>query len=377
MELSLYSQAVEVLKRASTVLIALPENPSADAVASGLGLHLALKKMGKDSEIVSSGFELHPHHRFLPRSEAVRSELKNLRPFVITVKTGGVQLADLSYELDPDRLRIFLTPKDGQFDPSAVSASGGAYPYDAIVVLDAPDLESLGPLAHENAEFFYHTPLVTIDHHPGNTGYGQVNLVDVVASSTSEIVFELLRAAGFETFDEAVATNLLAGMLSKTKGFQGPNVTPRSLAVASHLIAAGARRDDIIKNLFQTKKLSTLNLWGRVLARLHESLGGRVVWSRVGPVDFEKSGAAKEDLPGVVDELIVNAPNAELVAILIEREGGVDLLLASTKPRDLRMDLPEWKLTGEPTFARAAFDGKRAEDIEGSVVDRLTAILPK
>lgn len=377
MELSLYAQAVAILKRATTVLIVLPENPTADAVAAGLGLYLALGKLGKEAEIVSVGFELRPRHRFLPRSEAIRSELTNLRPFVISVKTAGVQLADLSYELEPDRLRIFLTPKDGQFDPKAVSAASGGYPYEAIVALDAPDLESLGSIATENAEFFYHTPLVNVDHHTSNSGYGQVNLVDVVATSTSEIVFELLRAAGFESFDEAVATNLLAGILSKTKGFQSPSVTPRSLAVASHLIASGARRDDIIRNLFQTKKLSTLNLWGRVLARLKETADGHVVWSAVGPVDFERSGAMLEELPGVIDELIVNAPSAELVAILNEQPGAVELTLASTKPRDLRTDIPEWKLEGEPTFCHARFEGKRAADIERSVVDRLTQLLPK
>jgi phosphoesterase RecJ-like protein len=376
-ELPLHQQAVEVLKRSSTVLIALPKNPSSDAVAAGLGLYLALGKLGKEAEVVSEGFELRPHHRFLPKSEAVRAELKNLRPFVITVKTSGVQLADLSYELEPDRLRIYLTPKDGIFEPSAVSASSGRYPYDAIVVLDAPDLEALGALATENAEFFYHTAVVNIDHHASNVGYGQVNLVDVVATSTSEIVFELLRAAGFETFDESVATNLLAGILSKTKGFQSASVTPRSLAVASHLIASGARRDDIIKNLFQTKKLSTLNLWGRVLARLKEAAGGRIVWSVVGPVDFEKSGASADELPGVIDELIVNAPSAELVAILNERPGSVGLTLATTKPRDLKAQLADWKLTGEPALCHARFEGKRAADIEQSVVDRLTTLLPR
>jgi nanoRNase/pAp phosphatase (c-di-AMP/oligoRNAs hydrolase) len=376
-QLNPYAQAVAVLKRATTVLIVLPEDPSADAVAAGLGLYLALGKLKKEAQVVSLGFELHPRHRFLPRSEAIRGQLTNLRPFVITVKTSGVQLADLSYELEADRLRIFLTPKDGTFDPKAVSAASGGYPYDAVVTIDAPDLEALGAIATENAEFFYHTPLINIDHHASNTGYGQVNLLDVVATSTSEIVFELLRAAGFETFDEAVATNLLAGMLSKTKGFQAPTVTPRSLAVASHLIAAGARRDDIIRNLFQTKKLSTLNLWGRVLARLKETAEGCVVWSVVGPVDFEKSGAATNELPGVIDELIVNAPTAELVAVLNEQPGAVELTLASTKPRDLRAELPDWKLTGEPTFARATFEGKRAVDIERTIVDRLAALLPK
>ena len=168
----------------------------------------------------------------------------------------------------------------------------------------------------DNADFFYHTPIINIDHNPANDYFGQINLVDITATSISEIIFELIKEMGGEILNEQIATNLLAGIISKTKSFRTTSVTPKSLAIASHLVASGARREEIIKNLFQTKNIATLKLWGRVLARLKEGESHRLVWSLVSRHDFGSSGAGEEDLIGVIDELIINTPLAEIVALL-------------------------------------------------------------
>lgn len=347
MELSSLQQSVELLNRSKNVLICLPKKPSSDAIAAGLGLFLSLEHLGRKTKIVCTDFELPSGHGFLPKSNAIEKDLTNLRQFVISLDTSKTAVEELSYAAEGTKLNIYVTPKDGFYEARDVVTSAGTYAFNAIIVLDAADLDVLGELATKNAEFFYRTPVLNIDHHAGNTQYGAVNLVDLTATSTSEIVFELVKALGFNVLDEQVATTLLTGIISKTKSFQTPTVTPRSLAIASHLIASGARREDIIDNLFQSKSIATLKLWGRALARLQQKFDGRLVYSMLGEQDFEKSNASESDLPRVIDELIVNIPTAEIIALLyLVKDKTVTALVTTTTPRDLRTLFPEGRQRG-------------------------------
>jgi len=341
MELAPLQQAAELINRSTNILVCLPVRPSPDAVASSLALYLTLERLGKRVKVVCSEFELPSNHSFLPKSDAIERELKNLRQFIISVDVSRAAVESLSYEINHGKLDIYLTPKSGFFDRDDVTTNAGNFAYDAVVTIGAMDLDGLGAVARDNSEFFYAVPTVNIDHVGANARFGQVNVVDLTASSNAEIVFELIRALGVNVLDDQVATSLLTGIISKTKGFQAPSVTPRSLAVASHLISSGAKREEIIEHLFQSKSLASLKLWGRTLARLQSDLEGRVVWSLLSDQDFEKSGASETDLHGVIDEVISSIPTAEVIIILTGRANApVWGVAGTTKDYDLRMMFP-------------------------------------
>lgn len=350
MELTPLPQAVELLNRSKNILICLPARPSSDAIAGGLGLFLSLEKLGKRALIVCNQFELPSSHSFLPRSDAIKHELKNIRQFVITLDVSRVAVEELSYNIEGKKLNVYITPRDGFYDARDVTTSSGGYTFDTVIVVDAADLEDLGELAAANAEFFFRTPLLNIDHKAQNTQFGAVNLVDLTATSTSEIIFELMKALGFNVLDEQIATTLLTGIISKTKSFQTPTVTPRSLAIASHLIASGARREQIIDNLYQSKPITTLKLWGRALARLQHRFDGKFVWSLLNEQDFTKAGADEDELPRLIDDLIVNIPSAEVIALIYsdtKGSGGITVLASTTKPRDLKKLFPQSRSLGQ------------------------------
>jgi len=124
------------------------------------------------------------------------------------------------------------------------------FPYDLIFVLDTEDLESLGELYNRNADFFYHTPLINIDHHPHNMRFGQVNFIEVTATSTAEMLYHFFKSWSPENFDGDVATCLLSGMIGKTNCFKSPSITPKALIAASELIGLGARREQVITCLY-------------------------------------------------------------------------------------------------------------------------------
>lgn len=367
-----YKQATDLVKKAGNILLVLPNDPSTDAIASGLGLFLALEKMGKKTKVVCHNFSLPPSHSFLPKSQEIFSDLKSLKKFIISLDVSRTKVEELSYDIKDNKLDIYITPKNGYYEEADVTTSSGAFDYDLIFVLDSPDLDSLGRLYEENAEFFFQTPIINIDHNPANDYFGQVNLVEVTSTSTSEIIFELIKEMSGELMDEQVATNLLAGIISKTKSFRTTSVTPKSLAISSHLVASGARRDEIIKNLFQTKSLATLKLWGRVLARLKEDFNQRFIWSLISLQDFEKSKAEETDLLGVIDELIINTPQSEIVALFYESKNSEIKVIIYTVPQidGIRL-FREFNPEGNKDFAKIKIQAADIIDAEQKIRNKV------
>jgi phosphoesterase RecJ-like protein len=183
----------------------------------------------------------------------------------------------------------------------------------------------LGPIYNQETELFYETPIVNIDHHAGNDHFGRVNWVELTATSTAEILVAMLESLSREKnlIDPDIATCLLTGITTDTGSFQNGNTTPKSFTVAAQLIAAGARQQEIVQNIFKTKPLSTLKLWGRVLSKIQEDTQDRFVWSSVTAQDMLQEGAEAEETSGVVDELLKTVPGVDFALLLSERKDGV------------------------------------------------------
>jgi phosphoesterase RecJ-like protein len=371
-------QTIELIEKSSSIVIALPISPSTDAVASSLGLFLAMEKIGKKVKVVCNEFNLPPTHQFLAKSKEIHTDLTALRKFIISLDLTRAKVQELSYDITDNKLNIFITPKNGFFESRDIATSASAYDHDLIIVVDAPDLEALGKIYDDNTEFFYHTPIVNIDHNPANEYFGEINIVDLVATSTSEIIFELIKGFQDPLMDEYIATSLLTGIISKTKSFQSNTVTPRSLAISSLLIENGARRDEIIKNLYRTKSINALKLWGRTLARLKTEFNGRLVWSLLNEQDFQKSGAREQDLDGVIDELIINTPNAEIVAILYEQASKeVKVIISTVQAIDGLAMFKELAPTGSRNFTRLTIQDKSLLEVEKVILDTIRKHLCK
>ena len=88
----------------------------------------------------------------------------------------------------------------------------------------------------------------------------------------------------------AIAANLMAGVVGDTAMFQHPNATPRTLRVASELVAAGAPLADIARLLYRTKPNAQLRLFGSVLSRLETAADGRLVWATLEPATWWRPG---------------------------------------------------------------------------------------
>jgi phosphoesterase RecJ-like protein len=210
--------------------------------------------------------------------------------------------------------------------------------YDLIVVGDCGELARVGRVLDLHAELFGRVPIVVIDHHGSNTGFGVVDWVDPAAAATCEQITLLLPHLGvpMTALDGDVAADLMAGVVIDTATFQHPNTTPRTLRVGAELRAAGAPLADISRRIYRTKPTSQLRLFGLVLARLESCAEGRLVWSTLAPGDLDAAGAVPAMSEGLID-LLAQAEGGE-IAILFKdmgrqtrisvrtRDGGVDAI---------------------------------------------------
>jgi phosphoesterase RecJ-like protein len=146
-------------------------------------------------------------------------------------------------------------------------------------------------------------------------------LIKINSVSTSEILFSLFKDYEKDVFDADIATCLLTGIISKTRNFRNANLTPDALSATSHLISHEARREEIVNKLYRSRHLGALKLCGIVLSRLTGSSGQQVVWSAVTRNDFLKTGADKNDLGEIADELASNLPEVKIIIIFFEVEG--------------------------------------------------------
>jgi len=373
MELSPKQQVVERIKQAKCILLLTHKNPDGDALGSLLALYLYLKKEGKSVTAVCN--DQSPEVlSFLPKVQEIATNFSGARDFVISLDVSKAKADKIMYKVSDNKLNIVISPKNGMFDDKDVSFPGGNYNFDLIIVLDAHDLERIGSPFEKNPDVFYETPIINIDHHAGNDYFGQVNLVELTATSTSEILVSVLEALSPEKspFDENVATALLTGIITDTGSFQNQNTTPKSLTIAAQMVAAGADREKIIKRIFKTRPLSTLRLWGRALTSLHDEKGHSFVWTTLYKKDYMEVGASDTEASGVIDELLKTVSGADFVLLLSERGSSVHgSLRAVSNSYDVSKIAKMLGGGGHPLAAAFEMTETTLEESSGNIIQRI------
>lgn len=371
MALNESQQINEVIEKAKSILITFPKDFTPDAVASSLALYLILKKKDKLVDIVCDGFVLPKNLAFLPKSKLIKSKLSSLQKFVISVDNKENNIEDFSYNLEGEKLKIYITPKSGSINEENFQAENSGYKYDLIIVLDSADLASLGDIYKNNTEFFYDTTILNMDHDPENEHFGQINLTNMNSVATAGVLFRLINTLDINMLDDDIATCMLTGLISKTRSFKTSNVTPATLKLASVLLEANADREKIIKNLYRSRSIGTLNLWGRVLTRLKSDQGSKLIWSTLTDNDFVEAKASQDDLADVIDELISFIPGVELVALFYQLNGKNHVILSTLKTHNALYLTSKFKPQGNKNVAEFIIDEKTLLETEKDVIEEI------
>lgn len=377
MALEAHQQIMEALKRSNYTLIAVKKNFDADSIATACALSLVLKKMNKPHDIVCDEFTTNDQIQFLLHSISIQPKIVDFQKLIVSVNLKSNEIDQLSYDIKDNVLNIFITPKDEAIKKENIQTSVSPFKYDTVCVVDAADLESLGSLYQEFKDLFQSRPIINIDCHPSNENYGQINYVNIKASSTSEILFEILKASDATQIDPAIATRLLAGVMAKTKSFTEPNITPKTLTIASELIELGADRNNIVKNLFRNKKLSTLNLWGRVLAKIRTNDQYKLAWSIIPEYDFIDTQTSEKNLEGISDEFIKDLPETEIFILIYQKSQDVRIVLKGMQNQDVGWLIEQYQPEGIKNVATCIVKDINISDAEKKIIDEIIEKLKK
>lgn len=145
--------------------------------------------------------------------------------------------------------------------------------------------------------------LINIDHHASNDSYGDFNYVVAEASSTCELVYNLLKRNeeidDFETIDENIATALYTGLMTDTGKLTYSNTHPSSFDMAKELLLRGADTQKVVQSVFGSNPFNFYKLLGESLNTL-EIFDVKVAIMMVTQDMLKKYNIDFKDIDGIV-----------------------------------------------------------------------------
>lgn len=376
MALTGIAQLLEAINRSRTILLTTKERYIADDLAALKALQIFLIKMGKQSEVVVSGID---PERLAPclKPAQISPTINRLKNFQIAVDLSSAELDDLSYDIRDGKLLLHLAPKNGTWKKEDVTVGGTDYRFDLVICVGAPDLESLGQIFLRNSDFFYATPIINLDHDPANEHFGAMNVVDLTGAAVSEVIFQLISSIERGMIDESMATALLGGIMSKTKSYRTQRVTPKTLDASAQLLALGANQETVVQELWKTRTIPMLSLWGRALARLKFDSKYRLAWTTLTREDFLVTGTDDASLHDVIEELIANASEAELIMLIWESKNGTSCQLHTTTGLDVSELMLPFRPSGSKQHVKIDLPETDVVKTEQALLSHLQTTLPK
>src|SRR3954453_17078139 len=268
-------------------LLTTHENPDGDALGSLLSTQRILEALGKDSVmfLAAKEFPLPVEYRFLSLDEVFHEAP-----------------ADIN-----DRVVIFLDCGNIDRMPVDFLTNGG-------------------------------NKVINIDHHHDNTRFGTVNLVDVDASCTAEIVYDLSGLLGVELTPE-IATALYLGMVTYPGKLRHKNTDARPHRMAAGLIEAGVEVNYVYRRLYEHAPIEKLNLLAQALGNIELLDDGRPAVTYISTDDYSATGASEALTEGVIDHLRTIDGTAAAAVVRDQAEGGRAARKVSMRSTDGKVDV--------------------------------------
>lgn len=254
------------IEKAGKILLTTHERTDGDDLGTVLALSHLLRMLGKTTQIVIRG-GTPAQLNFLPGSELVKEEI----------------------------------PTD--FQPELVIYSGCSKKERSNV----PGIKQLT------------CPSINFDHHPDNTLFGDVNVVEASKSSVAELTYDFFIFSNFQITAD-IATCLLTGIFTDTGSFMHSNTKQPTLLAAADLMKRGASLTKIAKHTYKGKNPYTLKAWGKALENTYYDSNKKVIYSVMTETDLSEL----KDIPlsafeGFV-ETLNKVPEAK-VALFLKQDG--------------------------------------------------------
>jgi phosphoesterase RecJ-like protein len=186
--------------------------------------------------------------------------------------------------------------------------------FDCVITVDSANLSRIGNGINciGNRKL-----LINIDHHESNDRYGDINYVNGRASSTSELLYKVLKAGRY-AITKPIADALFTGISTDTGSFQYPTTKPLTFHIAGELVSKGADIATICDEVYQSFPLARVKLLKHVYNTFKLTCDDKIAYFWLRREDFEKAGAGHSDTEGLIDHIRSIEP--VVVACVFEEE---------------------------------------------------------
>lgn len=275
-----------------------------------------------------------------------------------------------AYPLSPDPIADYLQHVPGSNEAQAVNAE--LPPLDLVVAIEAASMERMDPVWTNARARLDGVPLLNVDHHMSNTGYGDERIFDPHCASVCELEYRVLTQLGWP-IDETVAYCLLTGVIGDTRSFRTSSTTPDTLRVAGDLIALGAPLNRVSDAVHKHRTPAELPLWGDVLERTRSE--DRILWTAITEEEARRRGLTIEQIDGIVEFLSDTRDVAASVVFKQYGDGRIRLSMRSDGSVDLTSIARLWKGGGHPQASGATLTGMSLEEAEAAVIGAIKRAL--
>ena len=239
------AELVNRIRQGRRFVVASHQRPDGDAIGSAMAMALALGELGKEAMVVTDAIPpvfLQP----FPRVDTIR-----------------------------------ITPE--------ISES-----FDAALVMECSELRRTGVGGLDRS------PVMNIDHHPGNTEYGAVNWIDESAAACGQMAFLLIEALGVRLTPE-IATHVYLAILTDTGSFHFSHLSPRTYDIARRCVEAGADPQWIARTHYDSNSLARVRIFGAVMNGMVIVDEGRVALLHITRQTMADLGGTNDDLEGLIN----------------------------------------------------------------------------
>lgn len=258
-----------ILSRAKSVALLLPQKASLDDYFSASALGLWLKERGANIRLISDN-PTPPEVLELGGFKAETGFSKN-NDLVLTISNQNAEPGQLRYEKTEQGLKIFITPKQGQFKNSDITFQAQV-DFNLIVCFSEIDWHNFGQVYTDNVPTLEKAPSLALSTKPNHKYFTSHNLIAPEFCSVSEVVAKLLENEKF--LSPNFYTLLLAGLYSQTNALRNSQIKASSFLLSAELLEKGAKHQEVSRVLYGTKPFSSLKLLGVLLENLQNTKSG-------------------------------------------------------------------------------------------------------
>jgi phosphoesterase RecJ-like protein len=239
-------QIVDAIRARRRFVVSSHSRPDGDSIGSSLSMALALRALGKEARVV--------HKDRAPG------------PLLGFPGVSDIEIADRAND-----------------------------DFEAGIIMECGELARTG-VAGLEGRF-----LINIDHHPGNSGFGQINWFDSSAAACGEMVFDLIRALDVPLSVE-IATHIYLAILTDTGSFHFSSISPRTFDICRLTLEAGVDPVLVARTVYDSNNMGRLKLFGSVLNAMRTDNSGRIAILYLDHAMAREAGGTYDDTEGLINE---------------------------------------------------------------------------